>query len=125
MPDDDRLAVLGSADDLGRALVNLVSNAVRHTEAGLTVRLAGARAADGHVQVSVEDSCGGIPPEHLSRVFDTGWRGSPSRSGDDGGAGLGLAITRGVVESHAGRIGVRNSGAGCRFEVDLPAGAAP
>jgi len=125
VPDDDRLAVLGSADDLGRALVNLVSNAVRHTETGLTVRLAGARAADGHVRISVEDSCGGIPPEHLSRVFDTGWRGSPSRSGDDGGAGLGLAITRGVVESHAGRIGVRNSGSGCRFEVDLPAGAAP
>jgi len=124
VPDADPLAVLGSADDLGRAMVNLVANAVRHTDSGQTVRMAGGRAADGHVQVSVEDSCGGIPPEHLNRVFDTGWRGSPSRSGDDGGAGLGLAITRGVVESHAGRIGVRNFGAGCRFEVDLPACAA-
>ena len=62
------------------------------------------------------DGCGGIPEENLARVFDTGWRGTPSRSGDDGGAGLGLAIARGVVESHAGRIAVRNVAGGCRFE---------
>ena len=54
------------------------------------------------------------------RVFDPGWRGSPSRGESDGGAGLGLAITRGVVESHAGDISVRNVPGGCRFEVTLP-----
>lgn len=123
VPTDDRLAVMGVADDLARALSNLVANAVRHTESGERVELVGARAEDGHVQVTVDDRCGGIPPEHLGRVFDTGWRGTPSRSGDDGGAGLGLAITRGVVESHDGRIAVRNVIGGCRFEVDLPAGA--
>ncbi|HEY5821085.1 MAG TPA: HAMP domain-containing sensor histidine kinase [Propionibacteriaceae bacterium] len=120
VPTDDRLAVLGSPDDLARALANLVSNAIRHTDPGLTVRLEARRAEDGHLQVAVVDSCGGIPEAALTRVFDTGWRGIPSRSGDDGGAGLGLAITRGVVESHAGRIGVRNVDGGCRFEVDLP-----
>ncbi|GAA3613021.1 sensor histidine kinase [Microlunatus ginsengisoli] len=119
VPADDRLAVLGSADDLARALTNLVANAVRHTDPGQQVRLVGGRAADGHVRVEVIDRCGGIPAENLARVFDVGWRGNEARSGD-GGAGLGLAIARGVVESHDGRIAVDNVSGGCRFAVDLP-----
>jgi signal transduction histidine kinase len=121
LPDDDRLAVLGSSDDLARALTNLTTNAIRHTDPGLVVRLEGRRAADGHVRIAVVDGCGGIPEASLARVFDAGWRGTPSRSGDDGGAGLGLAIARGVVDSHDGEISVRNVHGGCRFEVSLPA----
>jgi signal transduction histidine kinase len=121
LPADDRLAVLGSSDDLARALTNLTTNAIRHTDPGLVVRLEGRRADDGHISVAVIDSCGGIPEANLARVFDAGWRGTPSRSGDDGGAGLGLAIARGVVESHEGEISVRNVAGGCRFEVSLPA----
>lgn len=120
LPENDRLAVLGSADDLARALSNLATNAIRHTDPGLVVQLEGRRADDGHVRVSVSDGCGGIPESSLARVFDTGWRGTPSRSGDDGGAGLGLAIARAVVESHGGEISVRNVAGGCRFEVALP-----
>ena len=120
VPSDDRLAVLGSADDLSRAVANLVANAVRHTSSGLTVRVSGRRADDGHLLIEVLDSCGGIPEDNLPRVFDTGWRGTPSRDSGEDGAGLGLAIARGVVESHAGRIGVRNTGPGCSFQVDLP-----
>lgn len=119
VPSEDRLAVVGSADDLARAVANLVANAVRHTSSGQTVRLIGSRAEDGHVCVEVVDGCGGIPEESLDRVFDVGWRGDASRSADDG-AGLGLAITRGVVESHDGRIEVRNVTGGCRFAVELP-----
>jgi signal transduction histidine kinase len=120
LPDDDRLAVLGSSDDLARALTNLTMNAIRHTDPGLTVTIEGRRADDGHLRVAVIDSCGGIPETNLSRVFDAGWRGISSRSGDDGGAGLGLAIARGVVESHDGEISVRNIAGGCRFELALP-----
>lgn len=120
VPNDDRLAVLGAADDLTRALANLTANAIRHTDPGLTVRLRGRRADDGRVQIAVIDACGGIADENLARVFDTGWRGSASRSGDDGGAGLGLAIARGVVQSHEGQIAVRNVAGGCEFGVDLP-----
>ncbi len=120
LPENDRLAVLGSADDLARALSNLATNAIRHTDPGLVVQLEGRRADDGHIRVSVSDGCGGIPEVSLARVFDTGWRGTPSRSGDDGGAGLGLAIARAVVESHGGEISVRNVAGGCRFEVTLP-----
>ncbi len=121
VPSDDRLAIVGAPDDLTRALTNLVANAIRHTEPGSRVELLGRRTAGGGVQVAVVDGCGGIPEASLRRVFDTGWRGTPSRSGDDGGAGLGLAIARGVVQSHAGEIAVHNVEGGCRFEVDLPA----
>ena len=121
LPDDDRLAVLGSSDDLARAL----SESDQPTRFAtpmpeLVVRLEGRRADDGHVRVAVIDGCGGIPETSLARVFDAGWRGTPSRGGDDGGAGLGLAIARGVVESHDGEISVRNVQGGCRFEVSLP-----
>ena len=119
VPDDDRLAVTGSADDLARAVSNLVANAVRHTGTDQVVRLHGHRADDGHIRVEVSDGCGGIPEESLGRVFDAGWRGNGARTGD-GGAGLGLAIARGVVESHAGRIDVANIDGGCRFAVELP-----
>ena len=120
VPENDRLAVLGSSDDLARALTNLTTNAIRHTDRELVVRLEGRRTDDGHVRVAVSDSCGGIPQANLSRVFDAGWRGTPSRSDDDGGAGLGLAIARGVVESHGGEISVSNIDGGCRFELALP-----
>lgn len=121
LPEADRLAVLGAGDDLTRALANLASNAIRHTESGTVVRLEAGRAADGEIQVSVTDACGGLPEASLDRVFDPGWRGTPARGADDGGAGLGLAIARGVVESHAGAIRVHNVDGGCRFQVTLPA----
>jgi signal transduction histidine kinase len=120
LPANDRLAVLGSSDDLARALTNLTTNAIRHTDPDLLVRLEGRRTDDSHVRVAIIDSCGGIPEASIPRVFDAGWRGTPSRSGDDGGAGLGLAIARGVVESHGGEISVRNVEGGCSFEVALP-----
>lgn len=117
---DDRLAVLGNHADLTRAMSNLVTNAIRHTAPGLAVQVKAGRSPAGAVRVEVVDQCGGIPEPHLARVFDTGWRGSPARSGDDGGAGLGLAIVRGVVQSHEGHIGVRNTIDGCSFAVELP-----
>ena len=107
LPGDDRLAVSGSADDLARALTNLLTNAVRHTCPGCTVRLEAGRTKDAEVLVAVVDECGGIPEGDLGRVFDPGWRGMPSRKAD-GGAGLGLAIARAVVESHKGSISARN-----------------
>jgi signal transduction histidine kinase len=120
VPEQDNLAVLGRHEDLGRALGNLVSNAIRHTEPGQIVQISAGRAEDGLVRVAVQDGCSGIPEAHLDRVFDTGWRGSPARGTTDGGAGLGLAIARGVVEAHQGKISVRNTETGCCFEVALP-----
>ncbi|MFE3068424.1 sensor histidine kinase [Streptomyces sp. NPDC059247] len=105
--------------EMTRVLANLLVNAIRHTPADGTVAVAAERR-DGAVVVSVTDGCGGIPDEDLPRVFDTGWRGTDART-PPAGAGLGLAIVRGIVEAHAGRAEVRNVAGGCRFEVTLPA----
>ncbi|TNM34656.1 sensor histidine kinase [Streptomyces sedi] len=105
--------------EMHRVLANLLVNAIRHTPPDGTVAVAAARRAET-VVLSVTDGCGGIPPDALPRVFDTGWRGSDART-PPAGAGLGLAIVRGIVEAHAGHTGVRNVEGGCRFEVVLPA----
>lgn len=120
-PEDDRLVVLGDSDELSRALTNLVANAVRHTPRGGTVRLIAYRGPDRRVRAAVVDECGGIAEADLPRLFEVGWRGAADRTPDDGGAGLGLAIARGVVEAHEGTIDVANVPGGCRFELSLPA----
>jgi signal transduction histidine kinase len=123
---DDRLAVQGDPDELTRAVTNLVGNAIRHTAPGGTVTVAVDRETDGRVRLAVTDGCGGIPDDDLERVFDIGWRGDEQRTPETGsdshssGGGLGLAIARGVVESHDGSIGVANVGGGCTFQIDLP-----
>lgn len=119
-PDDDRLAMHGDGDELSRALTNLVGNAVRHTGPGGTVIVSVARAEDGRIKAAVTDGCGGLPAGDLERVFDVGWRATPARGTTDGGAGLGLAIAKGVIEAHAGGISVENVPGGCRFAVSLP-----
>jgi signal transduction histidine kinase len=108
------------ATALGRALSNLLANAIRHTPAEGTVEVAAA-AEDGRACLAVADSCGGIPAADLPRVFDVAFRGDAARApAGDGGAGLGLAIARGIVEAHKGEIAVTNHGNGCRFTVRLP-----
>jgi signal transduction histidine kinase len=132
--------VRGSDAELGRVVRNLLANAVRHTPAdGAVVIAAGVSSGpdgqvstvDGHVPMawlSVQDGCGGIPEHDLPRLFEVAFRGeaarTPSGPGDTlaGGAGLGLAIARGLVEAHRGHIGVENAGPGCRFVVQLPTG---
>lgn len=107
--------------EMSRVLGNLLINAIRRTPADGTVALSAHRSDGGGVVLSVTDGCGGIPEQDLPRVFDTGWRGSHART-PPAGAGLGLAIVRGIVEAHAGRAEVRNVQGGCCFSVTLPAG---
>ncbi|SDL31167.1 Histidine kinase-, DNA gyrase B-, and HSP90-like ATPase [Nonomuraea maritima] len=112
--------VEADAGALGRALGNLVVNAIRHTPSDGTVTLRAA-VERGVACVSVTDCCGGIPEEDLSRVFEVAFRGEAARTPTaDGGAGLGLAIAQGIVEAHDGEIVVVNDGPGCRFEIRLP-----
>jgi signal transduction histidine kinase len=115
------LMIQADARELSRALGNLLLNAIQHTPDGGSVRVTASAEADGAL-VTVADGCGGIPEADLASVFDLAWRGSKARSpGADGGAGLGLAIVRGIVEAHQGRVSVVNTEDGCRFEVRLPA----
>ena len=116
-----RLAVLVDPRELSRALTNLLSNAIRHTPPGGSVYVE-ARRDTGDALLTVADGCGGIPEADLPHVFDVAWRGTDARSpGQEGGAGLGLAIVRGIVEAHGGGVRVVNAEGGCRFEVRLPA----
>jgi len=114
------MPVFVDSAEMGRALRNLVTNAIRHTppDGGVDVL---AEVQGGMACVSVSDACGGIPPGDLPRVFDVAFRGESARTpGPQEGAGLGLSIARGIVEAHSGQIAVRNAGPGCQFLIRLP-----
>ena len=112
------MAVQIDPAEFGRAVKNLITNGIRHTPPNGTIQILSA-IQNGLACLAVSDECGGIPPDDLPRVFDTGWRGTGART-PPAGAGLGLAIVRGIVEAHHGRADVRNVPGGCRFEVVLP-----
>ncbi len=121
MAGDLRLAeVDASSRELTRVVANLLDNAIRHTPPGGSVTVV-VDQDDAHAEVSISDTCGGIPDHDLDHVFDLAYRGDAARTpGAEGGAGLGLAIARGFVEAHSGDINVSNAGDGCRFTVRLP-----
>jgi signal transduction histidine kinase len=113
-------SVCVDVSEVSRALTNLVANAIRHTPSDGAVRVEAADR-DGYALLAITDACGGIPDDDLERVFEVAWRGTQARTPDpQAGAGLGLAIVRGIVEAHAGAVDVRNVDHGCRFEVRLP-----
>ena len=117
----EQLAVRADPRELSRALTNLLTNAIRYTPQGGSVYVE-ARPEREDALLTVADGCGGIPEADLPYVFDLAWRGTDARSpAPDTGAGLGLAIVRGVVEAHQGSVRVANTGGGCRFEMRLPA----
>jgi signal transduction histidine kinase len=114
------MPVYVDAAEFGRALRNLVINAIRHTPPDGNVEVLGD-VQEGMARFSVSDACGGIPPADLPRVFDVAFRGEAARTpAPQGGAGLGLSIAKGIVEAHAGQIAVRNAGPGCQFLIWLP-----
>ncbi len=105
---------------IARVLNNLVGNALRYTPEGGTVSVL-AGQADGRVTVSVSDTGEGIPAADVPKIFERFYRGEKSRNRSTGGAGLGLAIARGIVEAHGGQIGVESElGRGTRFFFHLP-----
>ena len=112
----DQFEVRGDEDRLAQVVVNLVANAVRFTPRGgrVTVRLIDAGP---EIEIQVEDTGVGIPATALPRIFDS-WRQAHI---DRGGTGLGLAVVRGVVLAHGGRVTAESQeGKGSRFTVLLP-----
>jgi signal transduction histidine kinase len=103
-----------------QVLTNLVGNAVRHSPPSGRV-VVSAHADDGCARVEVVDEGPGIPADELERVFERFYRSDHARSTDDGGAGLGLAIARWIVELHGGTIRAAPAQPhGCRIVVELP-----
>jgi signal transduction histidine kinase len=117
--------VEGDADAIEQVLVNLVSNAVRHTAPGQAIGV-GVAAQHDTVVIEVADAGEGIDPALLPTLFDRFTRADDARGRDTGGAGLGLAICRAIVEAHGGTISAAGApGRGATFTVKLPAAVAP
>ena len=127
--------VLMDAQLIGRVLNNLVGNALQHTLSGGSVQVRAVRMDDGVLQPSVRqqgvsqltvlveigNTGEGIHPEDLPHVFERFYRGDKSRNRATGGAGLGLAISKGIVEAHGGQIAVESDpGQKTRFYFTLP-----
>jgi signal transduction histidine kinase len=112
--------VVGDAGAIEQVLLNLLSNAVRHTAPGDAIGVH-VEAVDRTVVLQVADSGEGIDPELLPTLFDRFTRADAARGRDTGGAGLGLAICRAIVEAHGGAISVASTrGRGATFTVALP-----
>ena len=107
-------------DRLTQVLRNLVRNAVAHTNPGDRIEVS-ARGLDGNLEIEVTDTGPGIPADQLGRIFERFHRVDGSRSRDSGGAGLGLAIARAIVDAHGGDIEAESApGRGATFRVSLP-----
>jgi len=117
---ESAVSVIGAPGELGRAVGNIIDNAIRFTPAHgeIVIRL----STTGQTAVlEIADSGLGIPAEHIGRVFEPGYQVNPART-PGGGSGLGLAISRGIVEAHGGTLTAANaeSGSGAVFTLSLP-----
>jgi signal transduction histidine kinase len=114
--------VVADPDRVEQAIENLVGNALRHTPAGGTITLS-ATHADGVATLSVSDTGVGIAAEHLPHVFERFYKVDTARAADSTGSGLGLSITKAIVERHGGTIGVTSQPGQTTFTVVLPQSA--
>jgi two-component system, OmpR family, sensor histidine kinase BaeS len=123
LPAELPLVVTADRERLGQAMAALVDNAIRFAPSGGRVFLQASLSprSSSLARVEVLDDGPGVPAEDLAHVFDRFYQVDPSRDRGSGTSGLGLAITRAIVEAHGGSTGVENpAGGGARFWIDLP-----
>ncbi len=119
------LRVRGRPGELNQVWTNLILNACEAMGERGTLTLSGRIEPDGAVCVRVQDTGPGVPPELRERIFESGFSTKTPAGAEQGGLGLGLAIARGIVEQHGGRLSVENApGGGAVFTVRLPAARA-
>jgi len=117
---DAAATIVGDRDQLDRVFLNLLDNALKYTPSAGTIEVRLTIDA-GQAVVTVADTGEGIASDDLPHIFDRFYRGDPSRSRRAGGAGLGLAIARGIVQQHGGSIEATSTrGQGSTFTVQLP-----
>ena len=110
----------GDPEKLQRVLFNLIQNAIRHTPADGSVVVRAEPAGDA-VEIEVADTGAGIPAPDRDRIFEPFYRGGAEAARPSNGAGLGLAISRAIVEAHGGRIWLEDAASGTRVRFSLPA----
>jgi len=111
-------SIMGDPQRILQVLANLISNAIKFTPKGGTIRL-GVAPSDGTVVFSVADTGPGIAPDHVEHIFDWYWRATHERA--ERGTGLGLAIAKGIVDAHGGRIWVASApGEGTTISFSVP-----
>ena len=116
---DEDTIVYGDAEKLARAFNNLLKNAIAYSRPDSTITV-GAQQAEETVAISFQNQCDPIPQDKLDRLFEPFFRMGGSRAADSAGAGLGLAITRKILELHDGTIRAENTDGGIRFTMTLP-----
>lgn len=114
------LAAMGDADKLARVFDNVLRNAVSYSHQGETIRLT-AVLEEGKVHIRIANRGLGIPEKELSNIFDRFYRLDAARSTRTGGAGLGLAIAKEIVDDHGGSIAAESTGEDTIFHIVLPA----
>jgi signal transduction histidine kinase len=118
---DPRLApARANPEQLQRVLFNLIQNAIRHTPADGSVVVRAHASADGGIEIEVADTGEGIAAGDRERVFDAFFQGAGRAARTDGGAGLGLAISRAIAQAHGGVVAYARDGDVTRFELTLP-----
>ena len=111
---------VANPEKLQRVLFNLIQNAIRHTpsDGSVVVR---AETVGGRIEVEVADDGEGIAPEEREQVFDAFFRGGTGAARSGSGAGLGLAVSRAIIEAHGGQIWLADAPAGTRVRFSVPA----
>ena len=112
--------IWADARELTRAIGNLLANGVRHAPDHSAILIRADTLENDQLILSVIDQGEGVTAENLGHMFDVGWRADASRTTQTGGAGLGLAIVRGIVEAHGGRVQARHTDEGFQLDLILP-----
>jgi signal transduction histidine kinase len=119
--DDHATSARGNPERLQRVLFNLIQNAIRHTPSDGSVVIRASRIPGPAIEIEVADSGNGIDPAVRDRIFEPFVQGPTRVSGQNGSAGLGLAISRAIIEAHGGRIWLAESAPRTRIRFSLPA----
>ena len=110
------------AGELSRVVANLLVNSIRHAPEHSEIEVSAQRLDGDRIVLTVLDQGPGVQSQDLGRMFDMGWRGTAARTPEGGGAGagIGLAIVRGIVEAHGGEVSAAHVPGGFRLDVTLP-----
>ncbi|SKG09969.1 sensor histidine kinase [Mycobacteroides abscessus] len=114
--------LLADPRELSRVIANLLANSIRYAPENSEILISADRVDSGRIVLSVLDQGPGVHTKDIGNMFEMGWRGSAARAEDEGGsgAGIGLAIVRGIVEAHGGEVSAAKVTDGFRLDVILP-----